>query len=159
MIVIQSYEAFPAGVQCANADVKLRVGRDPPWAISRCCMSTTRRRARIRRVATCGATLSRRIGRRDARSSFQAKAEHVARLSVSFLDRNRVAYTHWVDLRGGGAWQTVRVPLDQIRPNPYFQPPGANTGAPIDVSEVARLGFAPQDKSAGQLVVSRFVVE
>jgi hypothetical protein len=30
---------------------------------------------------------------------------------------------------------------------------------PIDVSEVARLGFAPQDSSAGQLIVGRFVVE
>jgi hypothetical protein len=78
-------------------------------------------------------------------------------LSVSFLDRNGVAYTTWTELQGG-AWQTVRISFDQIRPIPYFQPPGANIGAPIDVSEVLRIGFAPQDQAAGRMAISRFVV-
>ena len=89
--------------------------------------------------------------------SFQVKPDHALRLSVSFLDRNRVAYTSWTELQGA-AWQTVRISFDQIRPNPYFQPPGAKTGAPIDVSEVTRIGFAPQHQAAGRLAISRFVV-
>jgi hypothetical protein len=36
-------------------------------------------------------------------------------LSVSFLDRNHVAYTTWIDLTGG-VWQTVRLPFDQMQP-------------------------------------------
>jgi hypothetical protein len=53
---------------------------------------------------------------------------------------------------------TVRIAFDEIRPNPYFQPPGANTDAPLDVSEVTRIGFAPQDQGAGRLMISRIVV-
>jgi hypothetical protein len=55
-------------------------------------------------------------------------------------------------------WQTVQISFDEVRPNPYFQPPDAKTGAPIDVSDVQRIGFAPQDKAAGRLAISRFVV-
>jgi len=76
------------------------------------------------------------------------------RLSVSFMDRNHVAYTHWVELQGG-EWQTVRIPFAQLRPNPYFQPPDAKQGAPLDVSEVQRIGFAPQDPGAGHLAIGK----
>jgi hypothetical protein len=58
------------------------------------------------------------------------------------MDRNRVAYTALVDLRSG-QWEAVVIPFDEIAPNPYFQPPGANTEAPLDVSKVERIGFAP----------------
>ena len=57
-----------------------------------------------------------------------------------------------------GVWQSIRISFAEIRPNPYFQPPDARKGAPIDVSEVNGLGFAPQDKTAGRLAISRFVV-
>ena len=89
--------------------------------------------------------------------SFQAMPAHDLRLSVSFLDRNRVVYTAWTDLKGG-VWQPVRVPFDAIRPNPFFQPPDAKTGAPIDVSDVKFIAFAPQDKTSGRLAIGRFVV-
>jgi hypothetical protein len=89
--------------------------------------------------------------------AFQVKADHPLRLSVSFIDRNGVAYTAWKDLKGT-EWQAVRIPIDEIRPNPYFQPPGARTGAPIDVSEVRMIAFAPQDKVAGRLQISTMSV-
>ena len=41
---------------------------------------------------------------------------------------------------------------------PVFQPPGANLGAAIDVSDVKFIAFAPQDRTSGRLVISRFVV-
>ena len=84
--------------------------------------------------------------------AFQIKPDHALRLSLSFIDRNGVVYTAWRDLKGG-EWQAVRIPFDEIRPNPYFQPPGARTGSPIDVSDVKFDAFAPQDKSAGRLHV------
>ena len=86
--------------------------------------------------------------------TFQAKPDHPLRLSLSFIDRNGVVYTAWRDLLRGGEWQRVRIPIDRIQPNPYFQPPGAKTGAPIDVSEVRMIAFAPQDKMAGRLKIS-----
>ncbi|MFN8573090.1 MAG: carbohydrate binding domain-containing protein [Gemmatimonadaceae bacterium] len=89
--------------------------------------------------------------------SFRVKPEHALRLSVSFQDRLGVAYTSWVDLRAG-EWQTVRVAFSDIRPNPYFQPPNARLGMPIDVSDVARIGFAPQDQAAGSLEIGRLVL-
>jgi len=89
--------------------------------------------------------------------AFQVKADHPLRLSLSFIDRNGVAYTAWKDLKGS-EWQAVRIPIDEIRPNPYFQPPGARTGAPIDVSEVKMIAFAPQDKAAGRLQISAMFV-
>jgi len=89
--------------------------------------------------------------------AFQAKPDHALRLSVSFIDRNGVVYTAWRDLRGG-VWQPVRIPFDRIQPNPYFQPPGVKTGAPIDVSEVRMIAFAPQDKTAGRLKLTTLLV-
>jgi hypothetical protein len=85
--------------------------------------------------------------------AFVVNPDHPLRLSVSFIDRNGVVYTAWKDL-DGGVWQPVRIPFDKIQPNPYFQPPGARTGAPIDVSEVRMVAFAPQDKTAGRLKIS-----
>ena len=73
------------------------------------------------------------------------------------MDRNRVAYTSWIDL-AGGAWQPIRVSFDAIRPNPFFQSPGANKGAPLDVSEVTRIGLGTQDPVAGRFTISRLVV-
>lgn len=89
--------------------------------------------------------------------SFMVKPVKDLRLSISFLGRNRVAYTTWADLKGG-EWQTVRVKLDEIQPNPFFQPPGADKNSPMDVSEITRIGFAPQSPEAGQVLVGRFVV-
>jgi hypothetical protein len=89
--------------------------------------------------------------------SFRIKPDQPVRLSVSFLDGNRVAYTSWADLKAG-AWQTIEIPFSDIKPNPYFQPPGADTNAPLDVRNVERIGFAPQTAPAGRLAISKFVV-
>jgi len=78
-------------------------------------------------------------------------------LSVSFADRNHVAFTTWIDL-SDTTWQTVRVDFDKIRPNPFFQPPGAAVGKPMDRSEVNGLGFAPQDRAAGRIAIGRIVL-
>jgi len=89
--------------------------------------------------------------------SFEVKPDHAMRMSFSFADRNHVAYTAWRDLKGS-EWQTVRIPFDEIRPNPFFQFPDAKTGAPLDVSDVKAIAFAPQDKTTGRLAIGRIVV-
>lgn len=85
------------------------------------------------------------------------KPSHPIRISVSWLDRNRVAYTWWSELRDTG-WQTLRVPFGEIKPNPYFQPPGAKLGSSLDVSDVRYMALSPQDSSSGELAIARISV-
>jgi hypothetical protein len=89
--------------------------------------------------------------------AFQVKPAQATRLSVSFIDRNQVVYTTWVDLHAD-AWQPVRLEFDDMRPNPYFQPSNARKGARLDVSDVGAIAFAPQDRAAGRLAISRFAL-
>jgi carbohydrate binding protein with CBM11 domain len=156
-IVIRSFADGLAAVRSANPEMKLSVARDP--AVSDGAVLLVEYPAAAANPAArdvwCEAEhVDWSAGRAI---SFQAKPDHALRLSVSFMDRNRVAYTSWSDLRAG-EWQTVRIAFEQIRPNPYFQPPGAQTGAPLDVSEVKAIGFAPQDPAAGRIAIGRFVV-
>ena len=89
--------------------------------------------------------------------SFRIKPDHAVKVSVSFVDRNHVAYTSWTELQGG-VWQPVRVSFAQVRPNPYFQPADAKADAAIDVSEVKGIALAPHDQTSGRLAISKFVV-
>ena len=79
------------------------------------------------------------------------------RLSISFFDRHRVVYTAWTNLKAD-VWQPVEVAFDEIRPNPYFQPPDAKLGFAVDVSDVRFIAFAPQDPTSGRLAVGKFIV-
>jgi Carbohydrate binding domain (family 11) len=157
VVVIQAYKDGLSGVRTANPDVHLSVGRDPsvPDTPVLFVEYPPPTKDPAGRDVRCDAeqqdwTAGRAI-------AFQVKPAHALRLSVSFLDRNRVAYTTWTELKGG-VWQLVRIPFDEIRPNPYFQPPDAKTGGLIDVSEVKGIAFAPHDPSAGRLAISKFVV-
>lgn len=156
-IVIRSYADGLAGVRAANPEMKLSVARDP--AVSDGPVLLVEYPAATRNPAArdvwCEAEHADWTAGRAL--AFQAKPEHALRISVSFVDRNRVAYTSWSDLRAG-EWQTVRIAFEQLKPNPYFQPPGAQTGAPLDVSEVKAIGFAPQDPQSGRIAISRFVI-
>jgi hypothetical protein len=89
--------------------------------------------------------------------SFRIKPARAVKLSVSFIDRNRVVYTAWTNLQAD-TWQPVRIAFDAIRPNPFFQPADARRGTPIDVSEVSRIAFAPQDSAAGSLAIGPIIV-
>src|SRR5262245_49797318 len=155
--VIQSYQESNVGACTARPDVQLRIDRAPT--------SSNERVLIVEYPVPSGDPAARDVQcpavHRDWTNgraiAFDAKADHALRLSVSFLDRNRVAYTTWTELQAG-VWQIIRIPFDQMRPNPFFQPPDAKTGAPIDVSDVRGSAFAPQDKSAGRLTIGRFVV-
>jgi hypothetical protein len=156
-VIIQDYSDGVSRVRAANPDVHLSVGRDPllPGEPVLFVDYPPPNADPAGRDVQCEAanhdwTAGRAI-------SFRIKADHPTRMSVSFLDRNRVVYTAWTEL-AGGAWQLVRIPFDDIRPNPYFQPPDARSGAPLDVSDVRFVAFAPQDKTGGRLAIGRFVV-
>jgi hypothetical protein len=156
-MVIHAYKDGLAGLRAVNSDVHLRVGRDPtapdePVLFVEYPAPTADPAGRD---VHCEAENHDWTGGRAI--SFHVKPAQAVRLSLSFMDRNRVAYTAWTELKGG-VWQLVRIPFDEIRPNPYFQFPDAKTGAPIDVSAVQSIAFAPHDQTAGQLAIGRIVV-
>jgi hypothetical protein len=156
--VIQSFRDGVGAVHAANPDLHLTVGRDPaipdePVLFVDYPVPTGDAGGRDVR---CDAENRNWSGGRGI--SFQIRPAHALRLSVSFFDRNRVVYTSWADLKEG-VWQPVRIAFDDMKPNPYFQPPDAKLGGPIDVSDVGWIAFAPQDRTSGRLAVGRFVVE
>ena len=157
MIVIQAYAKGLSGVRCANPDVRLSVERDPALGDDAVLMVTypasTGRPAE--RDVWCDA--ENRDWSSGSGISFQVKPDQPVRLSVSFLGANGVAYTAWSNLVGG-RWQAVEIPFAQIKPNPFFQLPGANKDAPLDVSDVKQIGFAPQVKESGRMFVSKLIV-
>jgi hypothetical protein len=156
-LVIHDYRAGLAGVRAANSDVKLRVDRvsaqgDEPVLIVEYPAPGADPAARD--VMCDAANRDWTSGRAIA---FRIRPSQAMRLSVSFVDRNRVVYTARTDLKAD-VWQPVRIPFDEIRPNQYFQPPDAKRGAPLDVSDVSFIAFAPQDQTSGRLAVSKFTV-
>lgn len=157
MIVIQSYDARLSGVRARNPEVKLSVGHEPEFG-EEPVLSVTYPAATedpAGRDVWCDAEHHDWSSGRAL--AFWVEPDHAMKLSVSFFDRNRVVYTHWVELRAA-VWQAVRISFDALRPNPYFQPPDARLGATIDLSDVKGIAFAPQDPSSGRLSISKLVV-
>jgi hypothetical protein len=156
-IVIHAYEKGLVGVSAANPDVKLSVGHDSALVGESVLFMdypgpTSDPAARDVHLDT-----EHRDWTAGKAIVFRVKPTNAMRLSVSFVDRNHVVYTAWTNTQGG-VWQSVRISFDGIRPNPYFQPPDAKTGGPIDVSEVNSIAFAPQDRASGSLAISQIVV-
>jgi hypothetical protein len=157
-MIIQSYARGLAGICTAPQNVRLSVGDDPSLPHERVMTVEypTRTTDPAGRDVRCVAeNQDWSTGRAIA---FQIKADRPSRLSVSFLDRHQVAYTKRVEVQGGG-WHLVRIPFDDIRPNQFFQPADAKTGAPLDVSDVKFIAFAPQDDTSGRFVIGTFVLE
>jgi Carbohydrate binding domain (family 11) len=157
MIAIQTYTAQLAGVRAQNPAVELSIGRDAargdePVLLVGYPAPTADPAGRD---VWCDA--EHQDWSKGRAITFSVKPDHAVKLSVSFFDRNRVVYTTWTVLEAN-VWQAVRVAFGEIQPNPYFQPPDAKVGAPLDVSEVKGLAFAPQDPAPGRLSISKFVL-
>ena len=88
-----------------------------------------------------------RDGQREARS---APHQFIAcNLGVRLVSRPESRCVHRVD--GIEARRGTRSGSGSAMfgENPYFQPPDANRGAPLDVSDVGGIGLAPQDSASG----------
>lgn len=157
MIVIKSFAKGVSGIRATNPEVKVQIGSDAALPKEPVLL--------VEYPAPTGDPAGRDVWC-DADSvdwtsgsgiTFQVKPAKPERLSVSFFDRNRVVYTTWIDLKGG-VWQPVRIAFAELRPNPYFQPPDAKTGAPLDLSEIKGFAFAPHHDASGQYALSEFVL-
>jgi len=87
--------------------------------------------------------------------SFRIKPDAVMSLSVSFLDGNQAGFTQRTQPLVAGVWQSVRLPLEQFRLNP-FGPQGDVPGRPVDFGHVQAFGFAPIGCSNGHFLIDDF---
>jgi hypothetical protein len=122
VIVVHSFTDGLAGVRVANADVRLSVGRDPSISDEPVLVveypGPTREPAG--RDVQCAAENTNWTAGRAL--SFQVKPDQAVRLSVSFRDRNHVAYTAWTELTGG-VWHASRFRSTRSAPIRSFNLP------------------------------------
>lgn len=155
VMVVRPFTEQLTGIQVMNPNVKLSVARDP--ARGQLVLSVEYPAPSGPASRDVWSDAEHRDWSNGRAIAFDAKPDQAIRLSVSFRDRNGVAYTSWADL-DADEWQHIEIPFAEIKPNPYFQPPDAKTGAPLDVSEVMRIGFAPQSREGGRLAISEFAI-
>lgn len=157
-MVIHSFASGLSTVRAASAEVALSVRRDPAVPDGAVLEVEYPARATDPAARDVWCDVERRDWTRGSVIRFGIRPDRAIPISVSFLDGNRVAYTAFLSLQAG-VWQTVRISLASIEPNPYFQPPGADLDAPLDVHDVAMIGFAPQDPEAGRFSITDIVLE
>src|SRR4026209_109738 len=105
---IRSHAEGLAGVRGTSTEMKLSVARDPAVSDGAVLL--------VEYPAATGNPAARDVWCEAEHVdwtaghaiAFKAKPDHAMRISVSFMDRNRVAYTSWSELRAG-EWQTVRI--------------------------------------------------
>ena len=156
-LVIRDFKETLGGVCTARADLQLSVARDDSFPTEHVLVVEYPGPGKDPAARDTRCTAQSHDWTAGSALAFQIKPAHTLRLSLSFIDRNRVVYTTWKELTGG-VWQLVRIPFQEMRPNPYFQPPDARTGAPLDVTAVENIAFAPQDQTSGRLSIRSFVV-
>ena len=155
--VLQDFTAVMSHVHVRNPAMKLRIDDHPAIPNQRMLVVDYPAPSDDPAARDVWLDVEQRNWTRGRAIEFQAKPDHPTRVSVSFADRNHVAFTTWIDLRDT-SWQNVRLDFETIRPNPYFQPPNAAVGKPKDLSEVSALGFAAQDREAGRIAIGRIVL-
>ncbi len=80
-------------------------------------------------------------------------------LQFGFNDANQNAYVATAPPTAGGGWQTVEVPLEDFRLNPYYQPAEAQKGQPLDLSHIESFNIAPVTKGEHDFQVSRVEIK
>ena len=73
-------------------------------------------------------------------------------LGMALLDKNHNQYVAELPSTQGGKWETVSVPLSAFKLDPYYTPPDAVKGAPMDLSLVKTFNFQP--KTVGKFNVA-----
>ncbi|GEM_PF-528302 len=65
-------------------------------------------------------------------------------MGFTFKDKNNNQYTADGPSTKGTGWETVRIPLGSFKLDPYYTPPDAVKGAPLDLSAVKSFNFQPK---------------
>jgi hypothetical protein len=72
-------------------------------------------------------------------------------LEIALKDKNNNQYDANTPSTKGGKWETVSIPMDSFHLDPYYTPPDAIKGAPMDFSKVTT--FNIQANSVGKFAI------
>lgn len=75
----------------------------------------------------------------------------------SILDANKVSYV--ADMNLTPEWQEIKIPISSMKKNPYYQPPEAIQGKPLDLSNVQQIQFEPQTQGKGSFMIGPVTAE
>ncbi len=73
-------------------------------------------------------------------------------LGLALKDKGNNQYVAETPATKGGKWETVAVPLDSFKLDPYYTPPDAVKGAPKDFSKVSTFNIQP--KTVGKMTIA-----
>jgi len=83
---------------------------------------------------------------------FSAKCTIPGPIQVALMDANKVQYIAQAQVTKD--WSDISIPLNSFRKDPYYTPPGAVLGHPMDLSKTSGMNFAPQMVGTGTLFIS-----
>ena len=83
---------------------------------------------------------------------FSAKCAVPGPIQVSLKDAFNVQYIAQAQVTKD--WSEVSIPLNSFRKDPYYTPPEAVLGHPMDLSKTSGMNFAPQMVGGGVLMIS-----
>src|SRR5262245_6940384 len=106
--VLQDFTAGMARVHARNPAIKLRIDDHPTIPNERMLVVDYPAASGDPAARDVWLDVDQRNWTQGRAITFQAKPDRPTRLSISFADRNHVAFTMWIDLRDT-TWQTVRV--------------------------------------------------
>ena len=72
-------------------------------------------------------------------------------LGIALKDKSNNQYVADAPSTKGGKWETVSIPMDSFKLDPYYTPPDAIKGAPKDFSKVSTFNIQP--KTVGKFII------
>jgi Carbohydrate binding domain (family 11) len=75
-------------------------------------------------------------------------------MGLAIQDKNHNQYSASAPSTKGGSWEKVEVPIDSFKLDPYYTPPNAVKGAPMDLSQVIQIQFQPKVTGEETLAIS-----
>ncbi len=82
---------------------------------------------------------------------FQAKSTVSGMVSIALQDAYSMSYV--ADFQVGPDWTPVTIPFSSFKKNPYYTPPGAVPGHPMDLSKTSGINFQPQMVGATTILI------
>jgi hypothetical protein len=89
---------------------------------------------------------------------FVAKSDKAGDVQMALKDKNNVQYITTFTLSAGG-WKGVTLDLASFKKDPYYTPPDAVTGNPVDFSTLKGMNVSPQIVGASMVFVGPIQAE
>jgi hypothetical protein len=80
-------------------------------------------------------------------------------LGIALKDKNNNQYVTDLPATKGGKWETVVVNLSDFKLDPYYTPPDAKKGAPMDFSTVSNFNIQPKTAGKGTVAIDNVVAK